>query len=110
MSSKKPASKTHETEKTPVVEGVKSLQELREEEQRLNKRAEVFSSYIFKVLKQVEPSFAGPTNSMKIMNSFVKNIFERVAKEGSRLVDTNERVILDSNQIHIADKKVLSNK
>ena len=41
------------------------------------------------------------------MNSFVTDIFERIAREGSRLVDMNDRNTLGSREIQTAVKLVL---
>jgi histone H2B len=49
------------------------------------KRIETFSSYIYKVLKQVHPDLGISKKSMSIMNSIIKDLFERVAGEASTL-------------------------
>ena len=51
---------------------------------RRHKRRESFSSYIYKVLKQVHPDTGVSSKAMSIMNSFVNDIFERIAGEASR--------------------------
>ncbi|KAI5515881.1 protein heterodimerization protein [Trichomonas vaginalis G3] len=81
MSSKKPASKTP-TEKKPAVEGVDAANAAKQDKKlRHKKRAEHFSSYIFKVLKQVHPDIGISNKAMMVMNSFVTDIFERIAQE-----------------------------
>ncbi len=49
------------------------------------KRKETYSSYIYKVLKQVHPDTGISNKAMNIMNSFVNDIFERIASESSKL-------------------------
>ena len=49
------------------------------------RRKESYSLYIYKVLKQVHPDTGITTKAMGIMNSFVSDIFERIAMEASRL-------------------------
>ena len=64
MSSKKPASKTP-TEKKPAVEGVDAANAAKQDKKlRHKKRAETFSSYIFKVLKQVHPDIGISNNCL----------------------------------------------
>ena len=104
MSSKKPASKTP-TEKKPAVEGVDATKQ--DKKLRHKKRAETFSSYIFKVLKQVHPDIGISNKAMMVMNSFVTDIFERIAQEGARLVDMNERNTLGSREVQTACRLVL---
>ena len=106
MSSKKPASKTP-TEKKPAVEGVDAAQAKQDKKLRHKKRAETFSSYIFKVLKQVHPDIGISNKAMMVMNSFVTDIFERIAQEGARLVDMNERNTLGSREVQTAVRLVL---
>ena len=107
MSSKKPASKTP-TEKKPAVEGVDAANAQKQDKKlRHKKRAETFSSYIFKVLKQVHPDIGISNKAMMVMNSFVTDIFERIAQEGARLVDMNERNTLGSREVQTACRLVL---
>ena len=49
------------------------------------KRKESYGLYIYKVLKQVHPDTGVSSKGMSIMNSFVNDIFERIAGEASRL-------------------------
>ena len=109
MSSKKPASKTP-TEKKPAVEGEEqqgAAAAAKDKKQRHKKRSETFSSYIFKVLKQVHPDIGISNKAMMVMNSFVTDIFERIAREGARLVDMNDRNTLGSREIQTAVRLVL---
>merc|ERR1739848_732766 len=52
---------------------------------RKTKRKESYAIYIYKVLKQVHPDTGVSSKAMSIMNSFVNDIFERIAAEASRL-------------------------
>ena len=54
---------------------------------------ESYSVYMYKVLKQVHPDTGISSKAMGIMNSFVNDIFERIAGEASRLVHYNKRSI-----------------
>merc|ERR1711973_245474 len=55
------------------------------------KRKESYAIYIYKVLKQVHPDTGVSSKAMSIMNSFVNDIFERIAAEASRLAHYNKR-------------------
>ncbi|KAJ7042081.1 histone-fold-containing protein [Mycena alexandri] len=49
-------------------------------------RKETYSSYIYKgALKQVHPDTGISNKAMAILNSFVNDIFERIASEASKL-------------------------
>ena len=52
-----------------------------------------FLSYqtIFLLLFQVHPDTGISSKAMSIMNSFVNNLFERIATEASRLAQYNQR-------------------
>ncbi|XP_009996349.1 PREDICTED: uncharacterized protein LOC104389093 [Chaetura pelagica] len=61
---------------------------------RKPKRKETYSVYIYKVLKQVHPDTGISSKAMSIMNSFVNDIFERLAAEASRLAQYTQRSTL----------------
>jgi histone H2B len=114
MSQKKPASKTPNQKDTSTkapVESKKGKQESGEQasdkKARHKKRIETFSSYIFKVLKQVHPDIGISNKAMLVMNSFVTDIFERIALEGVKLVDMNDRNTLGSREVQTAVRLVL---
>ena len=48
-------------------------------------RTESYSTYIYRVLKQVHPDTGISKKGMSIMNSFINDIFERIALEASKL-------------------------
>ena len=53
---------------------------------RKRSRKESYSVYVYKVLKQVHPDTGISSKAMGIMNSFVNDIFERIAGEAVRLL------------------------
>ena len=71
------------------------------------KRAETFSVYIYRVLKQVHPETGISKKSMSIMNSFINDIFEKVASESSRLVRYNKKHTLSSREVQTAVRLLL---
>ncbi|CAK8692042.1 unnamed protein product [Clavelina lepadiformis] len=71
------------------------------------KRKESFSIYIYKVLKQVHPDTGISSKAMSIMNSFVNDIFERIASEASRLAHYNKRSTISSREIQTAVRLLL---
>uniref|UniRef100_A0A915DAZ9 Histone H2A/H2B/H3 domain-containing protein n=1 Tax=Ditylenchus dipsaci TaxID=166011 RepID=A0A915DAZ9_9BILA len=54
-------------------------------EKRKKARNETFASHIYRVLKQVHPEIGMSSQAMSVMNSFVRDIFERIAAESGRL-------------------------
>lgn len=71
------------------------------------KRTETYASYIYKVLKQVHPEVGISKKSMSIMNSFIGDIFGRIAVEAGRLVQYNSKATLSSREIQTACRLVL---
>ncbi|UYV74378.1 hypothetical protein LAZ67_11003288 [Cordylochernes scorpioides] len=71
------------------------------------KRKESFSVYIYKVMKQVHPDTGISSKAMSIMNSFVNDIFERIAGESSRLAQYNKRHTISSREIQTAVRLLL---
>ncbi|XP_060951656.1 histone H2B 1/2-like [Limanda limanda] len=68
---------------------------------------EVYSNYVHKVLKQVHPNTSISTKAMGIMNSFVSDIFERIAGEASHLAQYNKRSTITSREIQTAVRLLL---
>nr|GMD35809.1 chaperone protein ClpB1 [Ipomoea batatas] len=66
--------------------------------------------YIFKVLKQVHPDIGIPSKAMSIMNSFINDIFEKLAQEASRLACNNNKPTITSREIQTAVRLVLPSK
>ena len=77
------------------------------EKGRSRRRKESYVSYIYKVLKQVHPDTGISSKAMSIMNSFVNDIFERIATEASRLASYNKRSTISSREIQTAIRLLL---
>ena len=71
------------------------------------KRKESYAIYIYKVLKQVHPDTGISSKAMGIMNSFVSDIFERIATESSRLSHYNKKSTISSREIQTAIRLLL---
>lgn len=78
-----------------------------EKKVRHKKRRESYGTYIYKVLKQVHPDTGISTKAMSIMNSFVNDIFERIAAEASRLAHYNKKMTISSREIQTAVRLLL---
>ena len=74
---------------------------------RRKKRKESYSIYIYKVLKQVHPDTGISSKGMSIMNSFVNDLFERIAGEASRLANYNKRKTISSREVQTAVRLLL---
>ena len=77
------------------------------DKKRKRRRRESYSIYIYKVLKQVHPDTGVSSKAMSIMNSFVNDIFERIAAEASRLAHYNRRSTITSREIQTAVRLLL---
>ncbi|CDF36084.1 histone H2B [Chondrus crispus] len=71
------------------------------------KRNESYSIYIYKVLKQVHPDTGISSKAMSIMNSFVADLFERIASESAKLASYNNTKTLTSREIQTAVRLLL---
>ncbi|KAL2555559.1 Histone H2B.6 [Forsythia ovata] len=120
---KKPAEKKPAAEKTPAAEKApaekkpKAGKKLPKEggaaaagdkkKKRAKKSIETYKIYIFKVLKQVHPDIGISSKAMGIMNSFINDIFEKLAQEASRLARYNKKPTITSREIQTAVRLVL---
>ncbi|XP_070580337.1 histone H2B, sperm-like [Ptychodera flava] len=77
------------------------------DKKRRKKRTESYATYIYKVLKQVHPDVGISSKAMSIMNSFVNDIFERIATEAARLSLINKRSTITSREIQTAVRLLL---
>jgi len=66
--------------KAPAKKGKDS-----EAAKRPKKRTESYSTYIYKVLKQVHPETGISKKGMSVMNSFINDIFDRIGTDAGRL-------------------------
>ncbi|CAN9501089.1 unnamed protein product [Ophioblennius macclurei] len=70
-------------------------------------RRQTYGLYVYKVLKQVHPDTGISSKAMSVMNSFVNDIFERIASEASRLAHYNKRRTISSREIQTAVRLLL---
>ena len=70
-------------------------------------RKETYGRYIYRVLKQVHPDVGISTKAMSIMNSFVNDLFERVASEASRLVQSNKTKTIAAREVQTSVRLLL---
>ena len=71
------------------------------------RRTETFSVYIYRVLKQVHPETGISKRSIQILNSFISDIFEKIALESSKLVRYNKKSTLSSREVQTAVRLLL---
>jgi len=76
-------------------------------EKRRKKPVQTYGTYIYKVLKQVHPDTGISSKAMSIMNSFVNDIFERIANESSKLSHHTGRSTISSREIQTAVRLIL---
>lgn len=74
---------------------------------RTKRSSDRYSSYIYKVLKQVHPDTGVSAKAMVIMESFVADIFERIASEAGRLARYNKKHTITSREIQTAVRLIL---
>ncbi|RDX39973.1 histone-fold-containing protein [Lentinus brumalis] len=78
-----------------------------EKKKRRKSRKETYSSYIYKVLKQVHPDTGISNKAMAILNSFVNDIFERIATEASKLASYSKKSTISSREIQTSVRLIL---
>ena len=61
-----------------------------------------YAVYIYRVLKQVHPDVGISQKSMIIMDSFIREIFDRIATEAGKLARYNKRSAITSREIQTA--------
>ena len=74
---------------------------------RRHARKSSYNIYIYKVLKQVHPDTGVSSKAMSIMNSFVNDVFDRIANEASKLTKYNKKSTISSREIQTAVRLIL---
>ena len=92
--------------KTPSKKSAKAPKKAGDKK-KANKRTESYSSYIYKVLKQVHPDTGISKRGMSIMNSFINDVFDRVAGESGKLTRYNKKSTLSSREVQTAVRLML---
>merc|ERR1712072_840645 len=90
---KKPAKKT-------VKKGVSGTK-------KKKAKVETYKIYIYKVLKQVHPDTGISSKAMSIMNSFISDIFEKIASEAAKLARYSKKPTVTSREIQTAVRLIL---
>ena len=93
--------------KTPSKKSAKAPKKAGKTGGRKGKRTESYSSYIYKVLKQVHPDTGISKKGMSIMNSFINDIFERIAMEAGKLSRYSKKATLSSREIQTSVRLML---
>ncbi|KZP28574.1 histone-fold-containing protein [Athelia psychrophila] len=112
--SKAPASTAASKAPAKTTEGKKAAKKTSkpapaegEKKKRKKTRKETYSSYIYKVLKQVHPDTGISNKAMAILNSFVNDIFERIATEASKLASYSKKSTISSREIQTSVRLIL---
>ena len=63
---------------------------------KAHKSVETYKIYIYKVLKQVHPDTGISSKAMSIMNSFINDIFEKIASEAAKLARYSKKPTVTS--------------
>jgi histone H2B len=74
---------------------------------RKKRRKESYGIYVYSVLKQVHPDVGISKLAMAIMNSFVNDIFERLASESQRLTQCTNKRTISSREIQTSVRLLL---
>ena len=99
MSAVEKAPKTKEVTK-PKAEGEKK-------EKQVKKNFDSYALYISRVLKSVFPDIGITLPSISIMDSFVKDLFERIASEAQNLARNYGKTTISVKEIETATKLIL---
>lgn len=104
---KAPAKEGGEAAKAPKAKKVVKASKESKGAKKHKRNYSSYSSYIYKVLKQVHPDTGISNKAMAIMNSFVNDVFERIAQEAGRLARYNKRNTITSREIQTAVRLLL---
>ncbi|XP_012582516.1 PREDICTED: uncharacterized protein LOC101628786 [Condylura cristata] len=71
------------------------------------KQSQSFTTYFPRVLKKIHEDLSLSQEALNVLDSFVKDMFERIVQEASHLVRSNQRATLTSREIQTAVRLLL---
>ena len=74
---------------------------------RRKRQSDNLNLYIFKVLKQVHPEIGLSKKSMAVINSFILDIFDKLATEAAQAVKYSKGKTMDARSLQCAVRLVL---
>merc|ERR1719159_1821313 len=83
------------------------MEKLKSKSIKKKAKTETYKIYIYKVLKQLHPDTGISSKAMSIMNSFLNDMFDKIATEASRLSLYNKKPTITSREIQTAVRLVL---
>ncbi|XP_058391257.1 late histone H2B.L4-like [Diceros bicornis minor] len=92
--------------KEPTEADPKSLKQ-KQPRRRRRRCSDSFAVYFPRVLKRVHEGLSLSRETVSVMDSFVKDIFERIADEAARLVRSTKRSTMSSREIQTAVRLLL---
>lgn len=66
-----------------------------------------YVTYIYKVLKQTHPELGISKKAMNIIDSFVKDMFQRIATESGRLARYSKKHTISAKEVKTATRMLL---
>ena len=93
--------------KTPSKKSAKAPKKAGKGAKKNKKRVESYSTYIYKVLKQVHPDTGISKKAMSVMNSFINDIESKISEEGGKLARYNKSKTLTSREVQTAVRLLL---
>lgn len=70
-------------------------------------KTNLYYRFIFRVLKQVHPDIRISKHAMSIMDSLVKDIFDKVAAEAGRLAHYNKKKTMSTREVQTSVRLLL---
>lgn len=70
-------------------------------------RKQSWSTYVHRSLKQINKAMTMSSKTAKIMNSFVNDLFDRIATQAATLARVNKKKTLGSREVQTAVRLVL---
>ena len=70
-------------------------------------RTESYSTYIYRVLKQVHPDTGISSKGMAVMCNFIQDLFERIGNEAANVCRFSKKQTLSSREVQTAVRLIL---
>uniref|UniRef100_A0A7S1B030 Core Histone H2A/H2B/H3 domain-containing protein n=1 Tax=Noctiluca scintillans TaxID=2966 RepID=A0A7S1B030_NOCSC len=104
-----PVTKRRTTKQSKVATKLAPESNVRDEAcpRRKRRAPDTYSVYLYRVLKQIHPNCTISKRGMSIMNSFMNDVFERMATESVRLLRRTGKMTLTSREVEASVRLML---
>uniref|UniRef100_A0A914R0G2 Histone H2A/H2B/H3 domain-containing protein n=1 Tax=Panagrolaimus davidi TaxID=227884 RepID=A0A914R0G2_9BILA len=96
-----------ESAKKKAIKKKPKIKKATKKKPKVKKTKGTFGNYIYRVLQQIHPGASVSSKAMSCLDSFVKDLLERLASEASKVAKYNKKKTLSEKEIQTSTRLLL---